>query len=313
MTASACLADISLLPLPASWNLVSQYSSLALLQAPHSHRSMGYLRSNTSQVFKVKGFKDNEIFFRSWPNFVLSGWGVGISFHLNGMQVKAAQLRNPQSEDMEPARGWGRPGLTVKSLNLQNLLQNLWNSLQNLWSSVTALQPFLGLPTLCLAITGPQLVGWHWTSAEPRHWFHPHHHSHKAVRSHRPLALLLMLPFPWVSCSTTALFPPPVPPCCSWLSVHCAVWPWVLQHPQESSWLIHHLPHGAGALPCQTPCQDEDFTGVRHSAVSWLWIQGATCWFHLLGWAFRGRWQRAPAQPTALFLGQKKLAAWHFC
>lgn len=59
--------------------------------------------------------------------------GEGISFHLNGMKVKAALLRDPQSEDVEPARGWERLGLTVKSLNLQNLLQNLWNSPQDLW------------------------------------------------------------------------------------------------------------------------------------------------------------------------------------
>lgn len=62
-------------------------------------------------------------------------------------------------------------------------------------------------------------------------------------------------------------------------------WVCIVQKPQESSWLIHHPPHGAGAPPCQTLCQDENFTRVRHTSVSW---------FHLLGWAFRGRWQRAP-------------------
>lgn len=180
------------------------------------------------------------------------------------MQVKAALLRNPQSEDMEPARGWESPGLTVKSLNLQNLLQNLWNSPQDLWSSVPAPQPFLGLPKLCLAITaGGLALG----SAQPRHWFHPQHHSHRAVRSYRPLASLLMLPFPWVSCST---FPSPCP--LFLLMAECALCSvtWLLQCPQESSWVIHHLPHAAGALPCQTPCQDKDFTGVRHTAVSWM-------------------------------------------
>lgn len=35
---------------------------------------------------------------------------------------------------------------------------------------------------------------------------------HKAVRSHEIRASLLMLPFPWVSCSITAPFPPQVPP-----------------------------------------------------------------------------------------------------
>lgn len=148
------------------------------------------------------------------------------------------------------------------------------------------------------AVWPPQLLGWHWTSAEPRHWFHPHHHSHKAVRSHGPLALLLMLPFSWIFCSTTVLFPPPVPSSCSQLSVHCAVWPWVLQYPQESSWVIHHLPHGAGALPCHTPCQDEDFTRVRHTSVSWLRVSHADFTFWAKPSEAGGREHQQNPQPS---------------
>lgn len=72
MTASACLADTSLLPLPASWNPVSQLQLPGSAQAPCSYRTVGYLGS-TSQVFKVQGFKENPILFRSWPNSVFSG------------------------------------------------------------------------------------------------------------------------------------------------------------------------------------------------------------------------------------------------
>lgn len=70
MTAS--LADTSLLPLPASWNPVSQLQLPGSAQAPRSYRTVGYLGS-TSQVFKVQGFKENPILFRSWPNSVFSG------------------------------------------------------------------------------------------------------------------------------------------------------------------------------------------------------------------------------------------------
>lgn len=183
----------------------------------------------------------------------------------------------------------------MKSLSLQNLHQNLWDSPQNLWRSVTAPQLSWGCPS---CVWPSQLVGWHWTSAEPRHCFHPLHHSHKAVRSCGLLALLLMLPFPWVSCSSTAFSPLPVPPRCSWLSVHYAVRRWVLQYPQESSWAIHHLPHGSGALPCHTACQDEAFSPVKYTSVSWLRVPRADFTFWAEPSVAGGREHQQNPQPS---------------
>lgn len=140
--------------------LSPSYSSLALFQVPCSHRSVGYLRSSTSQGFKVQGFKENQILFRSWPNTMFSGW-AGDKLPLAWSESKSCPAETPKVKTWNQL-GVKRPGLTVKSLSLQNLFQSLWNSLQNLWRSVTALQPLLGLPKLsghhsCWVGTGPQL------------------------------------------------------------------------------------------------------------------------------------------------------------
>lgn len=211
------------------------------------------------------------------------------------MQVKAALLRNPQSEDMEPARGWESPGLTVKSLNLQNLLQNLWNSPQE-WSRSLEFSPCsTAFPGAAQAVSGHH--SW---------WVGTGLSTAKALvsptapqpQSCQILQAISITPYAPFSMGFLQHFSQPLSPLSAhgWVcTVQCdlapAVSPGVLlgdPSPPTRCW---------GSTLSNTLSGQGLHRGQAHSCeldVSWL---------HLLGWAFRGRWQRAPAQLTALFSG----------
>lgn len=113
MTASACLADKALLWPPALCNRFSQLQLTGSTPGTSLPHKCVFLRSYTLHVFKMHEFKGNQLLFgRGWPSSLFSA-GQVISFHLNGVGVKDAPLRAPQSKALQPPRRWERHRLTV--------------------------------------------------------------------------------------------------------------------------------------------------------------------------------------------------------